>query len=188
MAEVILRCPFCAEPLPSKATRCHTCGRNLSDWEPGASSLFAYKCYNCRSLQPADITKCSNCGAPKLLQDVALGHARVSPSEAGVSEETEYLADRITGLARLHRSYIETRRKSKRKAILLALLLPGTANLYVRQYLVGTLVLLVDLLLCVPLMFSGIGFIYHAVLAAIALAGALYEIDRHNAALERHDQ
>lgn len=184
MAEAVLRCPFCAEPLPAKAARCHSCGRNLSDWEPGASPL-AYKCYNCRSLQPADVTKCVHCGAPKLHHDEALGHTKLQTPDPGASDETKRLADRITGLARLHRSYIETRKKSKRKAILLALLVPGTANLYARQYLVGTLVLLIDLLLCVPLMFFGIGFIYHIVLAVIGLAGALYEIDRHNAALEK---
>ena len=123
---------------------------------------------------------CSSCGQ-QLVEGVRFCQS-CGRSTSGI-ELKQSSARTISQLTLAQQEWIESRKKSKGIAVLLALLLTGAANIYAGDVVAGVIVVLIDLFIFVPLMFLGIGFVLHFIFASVGLASALGSVDRYNAAL-----
>jgi TM2 domain-containing membrane protein YozV len=123
---------------------------------------------------------CSSCGSENI---ESAGFCQHCGKSLGQTEPTHSLPRRVADLTIDQQAWIESHKKNKMVATLLALLLTGAANLYAGQTGLGFTLLLLDLVVFFPLMLFGVGFILHFVVAIIALISAAKAIDRYNAEL-----
>jgi hypothetical protein len=123
---------------------------------------------------------CSSCGAANV-ETAAFCQQCGSPLSKAPSPSNR--SPRLADLTLDQQAWIESHKKGKGTAVLLAILATGAANLYAGQLVTGIALLLIDVVIFVPLMFIGVGFVLHLILSIIALVIAFKGIDLSNAAL-----